>query len=120
MIKNNKLFYREKATKALWFAETYGLVLKELKMEDTLGNFINVLINLPVINRITFMIKNNILFCREKATKALWFAETYGLVLKELKMEDRPDNDINVTLTGTIIQGTCNKIHFSSNFIKTS
>ena len=63
--------------------------------------------------------KNNTLFYREKATKALWFAETYGLVLKELKMEDT-GNDINVTLTGTTTQGTCNKIHFSSNFIKTS
>lgn len=53
------------------------------------------------------MIKNNTLFHREKATKVLWFAETYGLVLKELKMEDTSGNDINVTLTGTIIQGTC-------------
>jgi len=50
------------------------------------------------------------LFYREKVTKAFWFAETYGLVLKELKMEDTTGNDINVTLTGTIIQGTCNKI----------
>ena len=65
------------------------------------------------------MIKNNTLFYREKATKALWFAETYGLVLKKLKMEDTSGNEINVTLTGTIIQGTCNKIHFSSNFIQT-
>lgn len=66
------------------------------------------------------MIKNNTLFHREKATKVLWFAETYGLVLKELKMEHTSGNDINVTLTGTIMQGTCDKIQFSSNFIKTS
>lgn len=66
------------------------------------------------------MIKNNTLFYREKATKALWFAETYGLVHKELKMEDTSGNDINATFPGTIIQGTCNKIPFSSNFVKTS
>lgn len=66
------------------------------------------------------MIKNNTLFHREKATKVLWFAETYGLVLKELKMEHTSGNDINVTLTGTIMQDTCDKIQFSSNFIKTS
>ncbi|KAJ7377065.1 hypothetical protein OS493_031023 [Desmophyllum pertusum] len=34
---------------------------------------------------------------REKAQKALWFAETYGLNLKSLNMEDSTGKQINVT-----------------------
>ena len=44
-------------------------------------------------------------FYRERATKALWFAETYGLVIKELKMEDTSGSDVNITLNGNINQG---------------
>lgn len=35
---------------------------------------------------------------REKAQKALWFAETYGLTLKTLHIEDRTGCQINVNL----------------------
>lgn len=46
--------------------------------------------------------------CREKAEKALWFAETYGLVPKSLKMEDKTGAQINVTLAGDYNSGNCN------------
>ena len=46
--------------------------------------------------------------CREKGEKALWFAETYGLVPKSLKMEDKTGAQINVTLAGDYNSGNCN------------
>ena len=40
-----------------------------------------------------------------KGIKALWFAEIYGLTLKELKMEHTTANDVNLTFNGNINQG---------------
>ena len=54
------------------------------------------LIGLKILNK-----KNNTIslhFCSEKAEKALWFAETYGLTLKTLNMEDTTGRQINVNL----------------------
>lgn len=46
-ILNKQLFYycREKAQKALWFAETYGITLKTLELEDSTGKPITVDLN---------------------------------------------------------------------------
>ena len=37
--------------------------------------------------------------CREKAKKALWFAETYGLVPLSLKMEHATGQEVTLNLT---------------------
>ena len=38
-------------------------------------------------------------YCREKAQKALWFAETYGITLKTLEMEGQTGKQITVNLS---------------------
>ena len=44
-----------------------------------------------------------ILLFREKATDALWFAETYGLMPQSLQLRDNNGaiHDVNVSLTAT-------------------
>lgn len=37
--------------------------------------------------------------CREKAKKALWFAETYGVLPISLQMEDSTGQEVNINLT---------------------
>lgn len=53
-----------------------------------------------------YLIAAQYLLWREKAKKALWFAETYGLVPHSLKMEDATGQELNMNLTDDKNQGT--------------
>ena len=54
--------------------------------------------------------------CRNKAQKALWFAETYGLTLKSLHMEDNTGRPINVDLNSGNWHTICNMTNNLINF----
>ena len=43
---------------------------------------------------------------REKAKKALWFTETYGLVPRSLKMEHATGQEVTLSLTEATNRGT--------------